>query len=124
MPCVSLLSLASLLCSLLVSWRWPRCRHPPSLWALAAPSRAPASAPVVPTATTDPTTTVSALPPGPLATTQNTLPVVFEANAGQTDPRVAFLARGSGYTMFFTGTAITLLLAPPCPSPHVLSNKG
>ncbi len=64
---------------------------PPSAFtvgALAAPSRAPANAPVTPTATTaTTTTTVSALPPGPLATTQNTLPVVFAARsaAGRED---------------------------------------
>jgi len=32
------------------------------------------------------------------------LPLRFEANAGQTDARVRFLARGAGYTVFFTGT--------------------
>src|SRR5438309_1904707 len=38
------------------------------------------------------------------------LPLRFEANAGQTDPRVKFLARGAGYTVFFTGTEVTLAL--------------
>lgn len=28
------------------------------------------------------------------------LPLSFEANAGQTDPRVKFLSRGSGYSLF------------------------
>ncbi len=31
------------------------------------------------------------------------LPLAFEANRGQTDSRVKFLARGAGYTMFLTG---------------------
>ena len=30
------------------------------------------------------------------------LPLVFEANQGQTDSRVKFLARGSGYGLFLT----------------------
>ena len=31
-------------------------------------------------------------------------PVVFEANRGQADPRVRFLGRGTGYTLFLTPT--------------------
>jgi hypothetical protein len=38
------------------------------------------------------------------------LPLGFEANAGQTDRRVKFLARGRGYTVFLTGTAAVLTL--------------
>src|SRR5580700_3612490 len=34
--------------------------------------------------------------------TYGKLPLSFEANQGQTDPRVKFMARGSGYTMFLT----------------------
>ena len=30
------------------------------------------------------------------------LPMSFEANRGQTDPQVAFVSRGSGYTLFLT----------------------
>ena len=32
------------------------------------------------------------------------LPLAFEANAGQTDAQVRFLARGSGYALFLTPT--------------------
>src|ERR1019366_5623414 len=32
------------------------------------------------------------------------LPLAFEPNMGQTDPRVRFLARGGGMTTFFTDT--------------------
>src|SRR5437879_940810 len=39
------------------------------------------------------------------------LPLRFEANYGQTDKRVKFLARGSGYTMFFTGEETVLSLS-------------
>jgi hypothetical protein len=38
------------------------------------------------------------------------LPLGFEANAGQTDGRVKFLARGRGYTVFLTGNAAVLTL--------------
>jgi beta-propeller repeat-containing protein len=34
----------------------------------------------------------------------------FEANRGQTDPRVKFLSRGSGYTLFLTSTEARLTL--------------
>ncbi len=43
------------------------------------------------------------------------LPLDFEANLGQTDPRVEFLARGSGYTVFLTGADATLLLQGSSP---------
>lgn len=36
--------------------------------------------------------------------TTASLPVVFEANRGQADPRVHFLGRGTGYTLFLTAT--------------------
>src|SRR6266478_5177448 len=36
--------------------------------------------------------------------TTASLPVVFEANRGQADPRVHFLGRGTGYTLFLTPT--------------------
>ena len=38
------------------------------------------------------------------------LPIGFEANQGQTDERVEFMARGPGYTLFLTRDAATLLL--------------
>jgi hypothetical protein len=38
------------------------------------------------------------------------LPLSFEPNQGQSDPRVKFLARGSGYTLFLTATAAVLAL--------------
>src|SRR5438067_1552896 len=33
------------------------------------------------------------------------LPISFEVNRGQTDARVDFLSRGSGYSLFLTSTA-------------------
>ena len=52
--------------------------------------------------------------PAPLAAEQlkqlSQLPVSFEANRGQTDRRVKFLSRGSGYTLFLTPTEAVLSL--------------
>jgi len=38
------------------------------------------------------------------------LPLSFEANHGQTDAQVKYLARGRGYTLFLTGTEAVLVL--------------
>src|SRR5258708_1572222 len=49
------------------------------------------------------------------------LPLSFEANQGQTDPRVKFLARGQGYTLFLTqGGEAVLTLRKPAPKPKSL----
>jgi hypothetical protein len=49
------------------------------------------------------------------------LPLSFEANRGQTDPRVRFLSRGNGYSLFLTDSAAVLSLrkpeAPASPEP-------
>ena len=39
------------------------------------------------------------------------VPLTFEENRGQTDPRVCFLARGKGYTLFLTGDGAAFDLA-------------
>jgi len=39
------------------------------------------------------------------------LPLSFEPNQGQTDPRVKFLSRGSGYTLFLTDEGAVLALS-------------
>ena len=41
------------------------------------------------------------------------LPLGFEANRGQTDPRVKFLSRGKGYTLFLTPREAVLALQKP-----------
>src|SRR5579862_2593415 len=41
------------------------------------------------------------------------LPISFEENRGQTDGRVKFLARGSGYSLFLTSNAAVLKLSQP-----------
>src|SRR5438128_5786750 len=45
-----------------------------------------------------------------LAESYGKLPLSFEANQGQTDPRVKFLSRGSGYTLFLTSDEAVLAL--------------
>src|SRR6266566_5517405 len=45
-----------------------------------------------------------------LAENYGKLPLSFEANQGQTDPRVKFLSRGSGYTLLLTGDEAVLAL--------------
>ena len=39
------------------------------------------------------------------------LPLSFEANGGQSDPQVRFLARGSGFTLFLTTAAEAVLVS-------------
>jgi len=41
------------------------------------------------------------------------LPLAFEANHGQADPSVKFLSRGSGYSLFLTGSEAVLALGRP-----------
>jgi len=47
---------------------------------------------------------------GRIADKYGKLPLAFEANRGQTDKRVRFLARGSGYGVFLTGQEALLAL--------------
>jgi len=46
--------------------------------------------------------------PRSAATSGSPLPLVFEENRGQADPRVKFLARGAGYALFITTTEAVL----------------
>jgi len=48
--------------------------------------------------------------------TYSNLPLSFEANRGQTDARVKFLARGSGYGLFLTNREAVLVLQSPAPA--------
>src|SRR3989475_3948215 len=45
-----------------------------------------------------------------LAESYGKLPLSFEANKGQTDRRVKFLSRGTGYTLFLTSDEAVLAL--------------
>jgi len=53
---------------------------------------------------------LGAYPRSPSAALYRGLPLIFEANAGQTDPAVKFLSRGPGYTLFLTPTEAALAL--------------
>ncbi len=63
-----------------------------------------------------PPRTTSATPPEKQAPRLNLafgrLPLAFELNRGQTDPRVKFQARGQGYTLFLTSDEAVLALEP------------
>ncbi|MGD1100881.1 MAG: choice-of-anchor D domain-containing protein, partial [Terriglobia bacterium] len=52
------------------------------------------------------------------------LPLSFEANQGQTDARVRFLARGSGYTIFLTDDEAVLILRKSQPGQRRFSKFG
>src|SRR6266699_7209244 len=58
----------------------------------------------------------------PMVESYGKVPLSFEANGGQTDPRVKFLSRGSGYTLFLTGDEAVLSLRSP--KPGVRSQKS
>ena len=45
-----------------------------------------------------------------LSVAHSELPIMFEANVGQSDPQVKFLSRGAGYTIFLTSTEAVALL--------------
>ncbi|HEV8716789.1 MAG TPA: SBBP repeat-containing protein, partial [Candidatus Binatia bacterium] len=64
------------------------------------PHRAETKAAIAPHATTTVT----------LQAAYGKLPLHFEANRGQSDPQVKFLAHGSGYTLFLTATEAVLAL--------------
>ena len=47
--------------------------------------------------------------PHPVQGATTSLPLFFETNRGQTDPRVRFVSRSSGYTLFLTPSEVTLV---------------
>lgn len=49
------------------------------------------------------------------------LPISFEANNGQADPRVKFLSHAPGYTLFLTDQEAVLSLTAGPPAPHSLA---
>src|SRR5213594_2010335 len=51
--------------------------------------------------------------PPPAMRTLDRLPLAFEANQGQTDPRVRFLARGRGFSLFLARNESVLVLDDP-----------
>ncbi|MCI0460726.1 MAG: SBBP repeat-containing protein, partial [Gemmataceae bacterium] len=87
---------------------------PPSVQAPALPTPAAATgipdAPTVPSAQPAPTEADPGQPTAAQRLARSS--VRFEANAGQTDERVAFLARGAGYQLFLTHQAEAVLVLP------------
>jgi hypothetical protein len=70
---------------------------------------------------------ISAAPtkiPPKLVANYGKLPLSFEANQGQTDGRVRFLARGGGYTIFLTGDEAVLTLRKSQPGMNRLGKLG
>jgi hypothetical protein len=57
-----------------------------------------------------PQPSAAAAPSSPRLANFGRIPLSFEANHGQTDPQVQFLARGPGYTVFLTATEAVLAL--------------
>jgi hypothetical protein len=90
------------------------------------PPRAILEAPAPPTAGGSPLEPVGATP-SRAATRYATLPLRFEANAGQSDPQVKFLSRGSGHTLFLTPTEAVLRVpagpAAAAPSPRLRASR-
>ena len=80
------------------------------LWAAIPNSPSPnqPSSDVTQTLFTD--TSVAVTDTSPSLKTFGTLPLSFEANQGQVDARVKYLARGTGYTLFLTETEAVLAL--------------
>jgi hypothetical protein len=58
-----------------------------------------------------------------LAGTYGKIPLSFEANQGQTNPRVKFLSRGSGYSLFLTPTEAVLTLRSSGPGSKAKSQE-
>jgi hypothetical protein len=52
------------------------------------------------------------------------LPLAFEANQGQTDPQVKYMARGSGYTVFLTASDTVFALNASSLAPQNLALRG
>jgi hypothetical protein len=48
--------------------------------------------------------------------TVGALPLAFEANEGQSDPQVKYMARGNGYTLFLTGSDAVFAVRSAVPS--------
>src|SRR6266850_3198159 len=59
-----------------------------------------------------------------LASAYGKFPLSFEANQGQTNPRVKFLSRGSGYSLFLTPTEAVLTFRSSSRESQVKSQKA
>ena len=61
---------------------------------------------------------ISATEQAQLAESYGRLPLSFEANAGQTDPHVRYIARGAGYGLYLTADQAVLALHRSSCGPH------
>jgi len=52
------------------------------------------------------------------------LPLAFEANQGQVDPQVKYLARGNGYTLFLTANDAVISLYSPAENPELTADRS
>ena len=74
------------------------------------------------TASPTPSPTQTSTPPSAANAALLTAPLAFEANQGQSDPTVRFLARTPQYALFLTASDATFVLAPaqaPTPPPSI-----
>lgn len=78
----------------------------------ASPSAQPA------TASAKPATAFTADQHGRVQASLDKLPLAFEANQGQTDPQVKYMARGNGYTVFLTANETVFAMSSQAPPPH------
>jgi hypothetical protein len=72
----------------------------------------------VPTVDTSAPPTLSHNPSATIPDAYGRRPLDFEANRGQTDAQVRFLARGDGYTLFLTATEAVMVLPQTAPPTH------
>ena len=86
------------------------CNLLPSGWSVAAVGKRETVAPGSPTSFAAPSAPDEATT-ARLSVAHSRLPIMFEANLGQTDSRVKFLSRGASYTVFLTPTEAVVLLS-------------
>ncbi len=86
--------------------------------ALAQTNRVPSVDGPLPLKSTPPTALAQPDPArrGQIVESYGKLPLSFEVNRGQTDAKVEFLSRGSGYTLFLTGDAAVFSLTRISPN--------
>jgi hypothetical protein len=66
----------------------------------------------------------ASLPKSAVVDAYGKLPLSFELNQGQTDPRVKFLSHGSGYSLYLTGDEAVLALRKGTPTSKVPSRQA
>src|SRR2546430_6844147 len=67
---------------------------------------------------------VSAEQRGRIRASLDALPLAFEANQGQTDPQVKYMARGKGYTAFLTADETVFAMQSPRATAGITGKGG